>query len=68
MTVAVKEEDEEMTVGAVEDIYARALDLCPFDPSTLVNYGKVCMEKGGVRMAEELFEEALKLEPDMVPV
>ncbi|EKX50883.1 hypothetical protein GUITHDRAFT_103468 [Guillardia theta CCMP2712] len=58
--------EEEVMVCDVEDIYARALDLCPFDPSTLVNYGKVCMEKGRVKMAEELFEEALKLEPDMV--
>jgi len=50
----------------IEDIYMRAVDVCPFDPVTLVNYGKICLEKNKVKEAEDVFEEAVKLQPDMV--
>eukprot|EP00960_Hanusia_phi_P055258 762926-Hanusia_phi.AAC.1 len=46
----------------------RAVDVCPFDPVTLVNYGKICLEKNKVKEAEDVFEEAVKLQPDMLAV
>lgn len=54
------------SLSEAEALYRRALALNPAHVETLCNYGRLCHERSEVGQAEELFEQALRVQPDKV--